>query len=376
MKKPGSGNGARKESSDASSVAFAGARRTKGASFSGHERNHLFLSDHGQEFIETSGISGLDDPSDARVFAVLDFDRDGWPDLVSTNANAPRTRLFRNQIGELAAGKQNNFIALRFVGGNRTAEQSDQWGPRDGYGAIARIDLGDMQLKREFRGGEGLAAQNSTTQLVGIGSHDQVTKLEVHWPSGTEQELANIPAGTIVTVYENGDDAPGDSAFELTPYFNSPDDVARGDGAVRASVRSKRRKPPTMLDLKGVSTADQSLVVFTTMATWCASCRSKLPGMKQLRASLDESEVAMYGVPVDVNDTTEMLDDYVKQLDPAYSLLTDLPKRQRERVTQLVTSKLGIDTLPATIITNGDGKILKIMSGSPTLSELRKLAAQ
>jgi thiol-disulfide isomerase/thioredoxin len=335
----------------------------------------LFLNDGVGNFIEASGISGADDPSDARVFAVLDFDRDGWPDLVSTNANAPRTRLFRNQIGDLKAGEQHNFIALRFVGGNKTAAKSEQWGPRDGYGAIAVIDLGDKQLKREFRGGEGLAAQNSTTQIVGIGKRDSAAKLEISWPSGIQQVLTDVPAGMIVTVYENEAEASGDSAFELTPYRPAPAEVSSGS-AVASRPESKLRLSPTLLKMMGVESNGESLIVFSTMATWCASCRSKLPAMKELRAALDSKEVAMYGIPVDVNDTPEMLQDYVQKLDPAYSLLTDLPNAQRKRVSQFIITHLGIDALPATVITTGDGQVLEVMSGTPTLSKLRKLAAR
>ena len=332
----------------------------------------MFLSKGATEFFEASGISGADDPSDARSFGILDFDHDGLNDFITTNANAPRARLFKNRIGELIASDAHNFIALRYVGGNRTASPSKEWAPRDGYGAMAMLDLGDMQLKREFRAGEGRSTQNSTTKIIGIGSRASVEKLTVRWPSGIEQVLHDIPSGTVVTVYENESDAPGDSAFELSDYAplekSTPDDGSVGDGAV-----ATRASDLGQLDLSGVSKGDEPLKVFTTMATWCASCRGKLPAMRRLRNSLDTESVAIYGVPVDAEDSTEMLEDYAEKLDTPYNLLTALPLDERKKVQELVIAQLGIDALPATIITDDQGVILQVMSGAPSLSDIRKL---
>ena len=65
-----------------------------GRSWSGNERNHLFLGD-GKSFVRVTGISGTDDPADSRGFAVLDFDHDGDLDIALTNLSKPRMRLFQ-----------------------------------------------------------------------------------------------------------------------------------------------------------------------------------------------------------------------------------------------------------------------------------------
>ena len=64
--------------------------------FSGSERNHLFLSSHGKSFLDVSGISGVDSPSDGRVSVWLDMDRDGRQDLAVVNSNRPLFQLYRN----------------------------------------------------------------------------------------------------------------------------------------------------------------------------------------------------------------------------------------------------------------------------------------
>ena len=118
-----------KTPANASELAQLG-RRTRdeeqgGASLSGFERNHLFLSTGGVKFADISGISGLDDPADGRCFGILDYDHDGWQDIALVNANAPMLELYRNRIGGQPATLANpaggRMVALRFVGGNHKA---------------------------------------------------------------------------------------------------------------------------------------------------------------------------------------------------------------------------------------------------------------
>ena len=176
-------------------------RLKSGASFSGHERNHVFLNQNGEDYVEISGISGLDHPGDSRAFAVLDYDRDGWQDIAVVNANAPLFQLFRNQMGE--RGDPGAMVAIRFEGGNRFAAPNSQWSTRDAYGAHVLLEIEGRELRREHRAGEGLAAQNSATMRVGIGDAGEVTRLEVRWPSGRWSDTTAVPAGTLVTAYED-----------------------------------------------------------------------------------------------------------------------------------------------------------------------------
>jgi hypothetical protein len=191
-----------------------------GASFSGNERDSVYLNREGKEYVSISGISGLDDPGDGRSFAVMDFDRDGWPDLAVASVTAPTLQLYRNQMGDRSSGgvRANRFIAVRFAGGHHGAEPSRDWSNRDGYGAVVTVDLGDATLLREHRAGDGMAAQNSPTLLVGIGERRGARSLKVRWPSGKTQEVGNVAAGSMVTLYENPAHAPGKGGFTVAPY--------------------------------------------------------------------------------------------------------------------------------------------------------------
>ena len=180
---------------------------TRGASWSGHERNHYWKNMEGKDFLEMSGISHADVSWDSRSFSLFDFDHDGFQDFVMVNANRPFVQLFRNRFGELLPdGKRGGAIYLRLEGGNHGPDPDPDWSNRDGIGARVLVDLGDRTLLREYRCGEGLGAQNSATLHIGIGQAEQVQGLRILWPSGRETEIPAVPAGRLVTVRERSED--------------------------------------------------------------------------------------------------------------------------------------------------------------------------
>jgi hypothetical protein len=192
-------------------------------SLNGNERNHYFANRGGRAFVDISGISGLDNPADSRGFAVLDYDRDGWQDVALVNANQPLFNLYHNEMP--AAGLRGGMIAIRFVGGNRTPDPSGEFTCRDGYGARIKVDLGDTKIIREHRCGDGWSIQNSSTMIIGIGSHTNVASVTVQWPSGKTASAApkqGIQEGTLLTVYENRADSPSKTAFVGSPYRPKP----------------------------------------------------------------------------------------------------------------------------------------------------------
>jgi ASPIC and UnbV/FG-GAP-like repeat len=189
-------------------------------SLNGSERNHYFLNRSGRSFEDISALSGLDNPADSRGFAVLDYDRDGWQDIALVNANQPLFNLYHNEIP--AAGGRGGMIAVRFVGGNRTAAPSKEFGCRDGFGARVTLDLGDGKLIREHRCGDGWSTQNSATMILGIGTHTNVASLNVKWPSGRTATVRAIPEGALVTVFENPADSPSGVAFTGSAYRVKP----------------------------------------------------------------------------------------------------------------------------------------------------------
>lgn len=342
-----------------------------GASLSGHERDRLFLSSRGAAFTDVSGVSAVDDPSDGRAAGILDYDRDGWLDLALVSSNAPMLKLFRNGIGchPAIAGRSpgaGRMLAVRFVGGNETARPA-RWSARDGFGAKVILDLGDRKILREHRAGEGFAAQNSATMVIGIGPHEVVRSVTVQWPGGRAHTATEIPAGTLLTVYENPARSPRGDAFVREPYAKTVS--AAGEKA------TSPRPPLRRLTLPSAKHPTPRLRLYTTMATWCAACRSELPQFRRLRAAFASPQLAMAAVPIDMAESKEVVEAWGAAHKPVYDLLTGLSEAQVSSVKDLVLEELKLDAVPATIVTDGAGGVLLAQWGPPTISKIRELLA-
>jgi thiol-disulfide isomerase/thioredoxin len=328
-----------------------------GSSFSGNERDHLFLSEGGREFHDLSAVSGLDSPSDGRSLVIWDPDRDGRPDFAVTNSNYPRLQIYENAVPEDGRG----MVAFRFVGGNTVTTPNGSWSPRDAYGTRVSLDLGDLRLERTLAAGEGLSAQNSATLLVGIGRRPGAQAVRVTWPSGRVQELGEVKAGMLVTAYEDAAQGPKGAAFTAQPYRRAMAAAPRQMAAATARLSIRHSGPAPRLRM------------YTTMATWCESCRKEIPQLQRLRAEFGESVLGMYGVPIDPEDSEAALKAWVGEHKPPYELLSGIREAERGAVKDTVMSELKQDAVPATILTGPDGRILSAQWGPPTLSRIREL---
>jgi thiol-disulfide isomerase/thioredoxin len=342
-----------------------GASIGNGASHSGFERNYVFLSRRGTQFADVSGISGLDSLQDSRALGLWDYDRDGWTDVAIVNANAPWVQVFRNQIGagRQATGQEPPIVALRFVGANVGARSASTASNRDGYGALVKVTLPDRELVREHRCGEGFAGQNSATMLVGLAGAEAADRVNVRWPSGVVHEVENVPRGALLVAYEDPSQSPSGSAFVAQAYAAPP---PAGPAAPPA--------PRRVLALAASAGVPKGrLNAYTTMATWCESCKKEQPQVRRLRAAFSPEDLGLFGVPVDEADTAEKLAAYLEKFRPGYVLVSGLPAEQVAAVKRLIQDELKGDALPATVVTDATGKVLLAQWGAPTVSDLRRL---
>ena len=348
------------------------------ASFSGNERNHFFLSAGARTFPDLGGISGLDHAGDTRAWALLDFDRDGWQDLVLVNANAPFVQLFQNRIGSMATSRASGgFIVVRFEGGNHTANPSTEWSNRDGIGARIAINIAGTTLTREHSAGEGFASQHSASMMVGIGHAETVDSLSVRWPSGRTQVLETVPDGSLVTLYENPDRSPSNLGFVVVPYQREST-FSKSDSRLDVGSRT-----PTLVAASGTRRlfADNlgenraALRLYTSMATWCGACMRDLAQVEHLRSTFTNSELALIGVPIDPEDDNAKLDRYLETHRPAYELLLEPGVELLDVLRATVIEELSYEGIPATVVTDADGIVLRVVWGVPSVSTIRALLA-
>ena len=171
-------------------------------SFSGHERNRLFLQNDGN-FTDATLVSGADFDGDSRNFVYFDFNRDGWLDIAVTSPLSPRFQLFKNNKVQSNVDNQAAFFTLE--GGNHSPKPSSEWSARDAIGSKILVRVGETKRMYQMSCGEGLAVQNSRWIHVGMGKATKIDSYEVRWPSGkTTQHEGNL-AGTRVILKESGE---------------------------------------------------------------------------------------------------------------------------------------------------------------------------
>ncbi len=170
-------------------------------SLSGKERHRLFIQSGGN-FEDASLVSGADFREDGRGFVLFDFDHDGWLDLGVTAPQRPRFRILRNTIGD-GQESANRAVFIGLQGGHQGTESQTKWSARDAYGATVLATIGETKRLYQLSCGEGLSSQNSKWIHVGVGSAEQIDRLDVTWPSGKKTFQENVAAGERITLFED-----------------------------------------------------------------------------------------------------------------------------------------------------------------------------
>jgi hypothetical protein len=76
---------------------------------------------------------------------------------------------------------------------------------RDGFGARIEAVAGDLHQMVENVPQSGYLSQNDPRPHFGLGSHTEVDRLTIRWPSGTVQTLEHVKADQILAVTEPGE---------------------------------------------------------------------------------------------------------------------------------------------------------------------------
>jgi enediyne biosynthesis protein E4 len=123
----------------------------------------------------------------ARGMTVADYDNDGDLDLLISNNNEPPLFL-RNE-----GGNRNNWVGLQLV-----ATKSSP----DATGAIITWEAGGKRFSRLKTNGGSYLASHDPREILGLGKAAKVDSVEIRWPSGKIDKLANLPLNGYVKVVE------------------------------------------------------------------------------------------------------------------------------------------------------------------------------
>lgn len=113
----------------------------------------------------------------SRSAVIFDLDNDGDLDIVTNDFNSPPQVL----ISDLAQRKQIHWLKIMLTGTTSN---------RNGLGATVRVRAGGQVYTKYNDGKSGYLSQSVLPLYFGLGDAEKIDRVEVDWPSGHKQVLA------------------------------------------------------------------------------------------------------------------------------------------------------------------------------------------
>ena len=270
----------------------------EGFSFSGYERDPLYLNLGTKKFMDISGVSGIDSITDGRAGVFADFDNDGDLDVFSTTIQGQAHLLFRNNVGQV-----NNWLRIALEGNARTG--------RDAFSAVVRVKTSAGTLTKIKDGGSGFISQHDPRLLFGLGRDDRAEWIEVTWPHGKVERFAGeAKAGTTLLLREG----TGRAQEVTIARANLPEPLTRAEAFARGlKIRVGQTMPELALKPVGrvATTLRRQLkpgrrALVNVWATWCTPCAAEMPELEKLRAPLAARGIDLIGLNVDSEPTADV----------------------------------------------------------------------
>lgn len=277
----------------------------QGKSFSGYEKNILFLNLNGRRFADIASPLEVDFDDDSRAVATTDWDGDGGLDIWVTNRTGPRVRLLHN-----GAAQSRPSLSVRLIGNGTTTN-------RDAVGARLTLwpetDPKARQL-RTVRAGDGFLSQSSAWNHFGLGTEAAPCSLAISWPGGRSQTLTGLKPNQRYLIRQDAESPP--ESRPLTPAHPRPAATPLDAEETSASgfwTASRVPLPPLpYTDDQGNPRSTESLrgrpALINLWATWCAPCLKELSEFASDRAALDATGATVLALNVDTLATEQRSD--------------------------------------------------------------------
>ena len=333
----------------------------KGFSFSGYERDSLFLNLGDGTYLPIGGVSGIDSISDGRGSVFADFDNDGDLDVFLRALHGPAYFLFRNNVGQEA-------------GWLRIALEGTDAG-RDAFGAVVRVKTSAGTLTKVKSGGAGFLSQSDPRLLFGLGADPAAEWVEVTWPGGKRQRFESLPARSSWLIVE-GQPAPQRRDEPRGALPDPPTARERELEGLRVKLDQPLPDAP-LTDLTGAATTLTKLIgsdrhtLVNLWATWCIPCRREMTELQKVHTRAQSgagTPLAVIGISVDDASTRDRVPAYLKQFGITYPIyLSD-----HRLAEQVYVGEQG--RVPLSFLLDPRGNVLEVFSGwSPALKQ--RLAA-
>ncbi|HEV8158924.1 MAG TPA: redoxin domain-containing protein [Pyrinomonadaceae bacterium] len=263
----------------------------QGFSFSGYERDPLYLNLGGKKFTDISGISGIDSITDGRAGVFADFDNDGDLDVFSTTIQNQAHLLFRNNVGQ-----DNNFLRIVLEGNEKSG--------RDAFGAVVRVKTSAGILTKIKSGGSGFISQHDPRLLFGLGKDRRAEWIEVTWANGSVEKFESDAASGSTLLLQAG---TGKSQMVAVSKTSLPNPLTKTEIFARG-LKIEIGKPLPDFAVKTMNGAASSMkkqfkpgrdTLINIWATWCVPCAKEMPELERMRPQLAVRGINLIGINVD-----------------------------------------------------------------------------
>lgn len=336
----------------------------QGFSFSGYERDPLYLNLGNKKFTDISGVSGIDSITDGRGGVFADFDNDGDLDVFSTTIQHQSHLLFRNN-----AGSGGNHLRVVLEGG---AENS-----KDAFGSVVRVKTSAGTLTKIKSGGSGFISQHDPRLLFGLGKDARAEWLEVTWANGKVERFAgDLTAGSTVKLKEGSGQAQG---LKLEAA-SLPNPLTRSE-QIALSLKIAVGKPLPDFAIRSIAGAAAGSIMrqlkpgrqtlINIWATWCIPCATEMPELEAMRKEFAARGIDLLGLNVDVEKNVNVR-RYITEKRVTYpNVLGGIPAIEQIFATDELT-------VPLTIFVDEKGIVRDLIPGwsAETRGKFKSLAGQ
>ncbi len=153
------------------------------------QRNFVHHNNRDGTFTEVGAQLGAPfvEKRTGRGAAFGDIDNDGDTDVVINNLDGP-AQVLRND-----GGNANTSVLIKTIGVKSN---------RDGIGARIKIVSGDLTQIDEVHSGGSYLSQSDLRLHFGLEKRTKIDVIEVHWPSGTVDKIVDAGVNRILTIKE------------------------------------------------------------------------------------------------------------------------------------------------------------------------------
>lgn len=320
----------------------------KGFSFSGYERDGLFLNLGNKKFKDISGVSGIDSISDGRAAVFADFDNDGDYDVFITAIQGESHLLFRNNVGQA-----KNWLRISLEGNSDVG--------LDAFSAVVRVKTSAGTLTKIKSGGSGFISEHDPRLLFGLGNDQRALSVEVTWPNGVVETFSGPFKANSSVLLRKG---AGRTKTLSLKTAKLPDPLTRAE-ALTSGLKISVGRPLPDLKLRSVTGGETSLnkqlkpgrqLLINIWATWCTPCVNEMAELQTLNARFAARGIDLIGLNVDTDPETNIR-GFLARTRVSYPILIG-------GVTSVEQLYATDDmTVPLTILVNDRGIVTELIPG-------------